>query len=166
MKTLPVTLSYTLSLSLAFLLFPFFSRAQSSAGNAVAVKTLIDSGNYVFRATSATSMEGRVRQLETDYMVTVTKDKITVDLPYYGEANSAPLDPTENGIQMTSTAFDYSVTPRKKDGWNVKIKPKDGKDVQQITLTISSEGYVNAQVISRNRQPINFSGVISAPGRN
>jgi hypothetical protein len=166
MKTLPVSLSYTFSLSLAFLLFPFFSRAQSSSGNAAAVKTLIDSGNYVFRATSATSMAGRIRQLETDYSVTITKSKITVDLPYFGEANSAPLDPTESGIQMTSTVFDYFVIPRKKDGWNVKIKPKGDKDVQQITLTISSEGYISAQVISRNRQPINFGGVISALGRN
>ena len=166
MKTLPVSLSYTFSLSLAFLLFPFFSRAQSSSGNAAAVKTLIDSGNYVFRATSATSMAGRIRQLETDYSVTITKSKITVDLPYFGEANSAPLDPTENGIQMTSTVFDYFVIPRKKDGWNVKIRPKGDKDVQQITLTISSEGYINAQVVSRNRQPINFSGVIAAPARN
>ena len=160
MKTLPVPLSYTLRLSLAFLIFPFFSRAQSS--NAVAVKTLIDSGNYVFHAQSAISMSGRTRQLETDYTVTITKGKITADLPYFGEAYSAPMDPTENGIQMTSTVFDYSVKPRKKDGWNVMIKPKDDKQVQQIALTISSEGYIGAQVISRNRQPITFNGVISA----
>jgi hypothetical protein len=57
------------------------------------------------------------------------------------------------------------VKPRKKDGWNVMIRPKGDKDVQQIALTISSEGYINAQVVSRNRQPINFSGVIAAPGR-
>jgi hypothetical protein len=165
MKALPVSLSCMLSLSLAFLIFPFFSRAQSATENAAAVKYLVDSGNYVFRATSAISMAGRVRQLETDYAVTVTKDKITVDLPYFGEANSAPLDPTESGIRMTSTAFDYSVKSRKKDGWNVMIRPKGDKDVQQIALTISSEGYINAQVISINRQPINFSGVIAAPGR-
>ena len=160
MKTLPVSLSYTLRLSLAFLIFPFFSHAQSS--NAVAVKTLVDSGNYVFHAQSAISMSGRTRQLESDYTVTVTKGKITADLPYFGEAYSAPMDPTDNGIQMTSTVFDYSVKPRKKDGWNVMIKPKDDKQVQQIALTISSEGYIGAQVVSRNRQPITFNGVISA----
>ena len=160
MKTLPVSLSHTLRLSLAFLIFPFFSHAQSS--NAVAVKTLVDSGNYVFHAQSAISMSGRTRQLESDYTVTVTKGKITADLPYFGEAYSAPMDPTDNGIQMTSTVFDYSVKPRKKDGWNVMIKPKDDKQVQQIALTISSEGYIGAQVVSRNRQPITFNGVISA----
>lgn len=111
-------------------------------------------------------MSGRVRQLETDYTVTITKGKITADLPYFGEAYSAPMDPTESGIQMTSTAFDYSVKPRKKDGWNVMIKPKDDKQVQQIALTISSEGYIGAQVMSRNRQPITFNGIISALTKN
>ena len=166
MKTLPVSLSHPLCLSLAFFLSPFFSHAQSATNNAVAVKSLIDSGNYVFHAQSAISMSGRVRQLETDYTVTITKGKITADLPYFGEAYSAPMDPTESGIQMTSTAFDYSVKPRKKDGWNVMIKPKDDKQVQQIALTISSEGYIGAQVMSRNRQPITFNGIISALTKN
>ena len=166
MKTLPVSLSHPLCLSLAFLLSPFFSHAQSATNNAAAVKSLIDSGNYVFHAQSAISMSGRVRQLETDYTVTITKGKITADLPYFGEAYSAPMDPTESGIQMTSTAFDYSVKPRKKDGWNVMIKPKDDKQVQQIALTISSEGYIGAQVMSRNRQPITFNGIISALTKN
>jgi hypothetical protein len=166
MKTLPVSLSHPLSLSLALIILPFFSQAQSATNNAITVKTLIDSGNYVFHAQSAISMSGRVRQLETDYTVTITKGKITADLPYFGEAYSAPMDPTESGIQMTSTAFDYSVKPRKKDGWNVMIKPKDDKQVQQIALTISSEGYIGAQVMSRNRQPITFNGVISALTKN
>jgi hypothetical protein len=166
MKALPVSLSCMLSLSLAFLIFPFFSRAQSATENAAAVKYLVDSGNYVFHAQSATSMAGRIRQLETDYTVTVTKGKVTVDLPYFGEATAAPVDPSESGIQMTSTVFDYSVKLRKKDGWNVVIKPKDDKGIQQIALTISSEGYISAQVISRNRSPINFNGVIGPLGRN
>jgi hypothetical protein len=165
MKTLPVSLSYPLSLSLAFLIFPFFSRAQSSADKAAAFKSLVDSENYVFHAQTALPMSGHVRQLTTDYTVTVTKEKITADLPYYGQAYSAPLDPAQGGIQLTSTSFDYTVKPRKKGGWYVSIKPKDGKDVQQISLTISSDGYVTLQVISINRQPINFNGFLSAPTR-
>lgn len=149
---------------LIILLFPFFSHAQS--GNAAAVKILVDSGNYVFHAQSAISMSGRTRQLETDYTVTVTKGKITADLPYFGEAYSASFDTDGSGIQMTSTVFNYSINPRKKDGWNVMIKPKDARSVQQITLNISSEGYISAQVMSPNRQPITFNGVISALPRN
>ena len=166
MKTLPVSLSCPLSLSLALLISPFLLYAQSSTSNAAAVKILVDSGNYVFHAQSATSMGGRIRQLETDYTVTITKGKITAALPYFGEAYSAPTDPTESGIQLTSTVFNYSVKPRKKDGWNVMIKPKDDKSVQQISLSITSEGYISAQVVGGNRQPINFTGVISAVNQN
>ena len=162
MKTLPVSLSCPLSLSLALLISPFLLYAQSSTSNAAAVKILVDSGNYVFHAQSATSMGGRIRQLETDYTVTITKGKITADLPYFGEAYSAPTDPTESGIQLTSTVFNYSVKPRKKDGWNVMIKPKDAKDVQQVLLTISSEGYTSLQVTSLSRQPITFNGYVAA----
>ena len=166
MKTLPVSLSSTLGLSLAFLIVPFFSRAQSATNSEAAIKALVDSGNYVFHAQAAISMSGRTRQLDAGYMVTITKGKITADLPYFGDAYSAPMDPTESGIQMTSTVFDYSVKPRKKDGWNVMIKPKDDKQVQQIALTISSAGYISAQVVSRNRQPITFNGIISALTKN
>lgn len=163
MKTLPVPLSRGLSLSLAFFLFTFFSHAQSSADKAAAIKNLIDSANYVFHAQTALPMSGRTRQLTTDYTVTVTKNKITVDLPYYGQAYEASLDAAGGGIELASTDFNYTVKPRKKDGWNVTIKPKDGKDVQQIGLTISSEGYTSLQVISAQRQPINFNGYLTAP---
>jgi hypothetical protein len=147
---------------LAFLLFPFFSRAQSATAQAAAIKTLVDSGNFIFHAQSATSMSGSIRQLETDYTVTVTKGKVTVDLPYFGQADAPPSDPTDLSIQSTFTVFDYTMTPGKKDGWNVLIKPKGDRTVQQITLNISSAGYIGAHVMARNKQPMNFTGVISS----
>ena len=162
MKTLPVSLSCPLFLSVALLIFPFLSYAQSATNNASAVKNLLDSGNYVFHAQTALPMQGTIHQLTTDYTVKVTKGKITVDLPYYGQAYAPPTDPTQSGIQFTTTAFDYFYTPRKKDGWNIRIKPKDARDVQQVLLTISSAGYTSLQVTSISRQPINFNGYVAA----
>jgi hypothetical protein len=149
---------------------PCFSTAQSPAskkGSAktAAIKNMIDSGNYVFQAQSALPMQGRVRQLTTDnYTLKVNPEKITSDLPYFGQAYIAPADPTHTGIQFTTKDFDYRITPGKKDGWSVVIKPKDYKDVQQMQLTISSLGYATLQVISANRQAISFNGIIAAPG--
>ena len=162
MKTLSISLCCLLSLSLTFIISPFFAHAQSATNNAAAVKTLLDSGNYVFHAQSALPMQGTIHQLPTDYTVKVTKGKITVDLPYFGQAYAPPTDPTQSGIQFTTTAFDYFYTPRKKDGWNIRIKPKDAKDVQQVLLTISSEGYTSLQVTSLSRQPITFNGYVAA----
>lgn len=151
---------------------PCFSIAQSPAskkGSAktAAIKNMIDSGNYVFQAQSAMPMKGRVRQLITDnYTLKVNPEKITSDLPYFGQAYIAPADPTQTGIQFSTKDFDYKITPGKKDGWNVTIKPKDYKDVQQLQLTISSEGYATLHVISASREPITFNGIITAPGNH
>ena len=154
--------------ALLIFLTPFVTSAQSGtedkkAAKLAAIKNMVESQNYIFKAQSASPMGGRVRQLTTDYDLKVTKETIVSDLPYFGRAYSAPMDPSKGGIQFTSKNFDYTLTPGKKDGWSVLIKPKDYSDVQQMTLTISSTGYASLQVISTNRQPISFNGTVVAP---
>lgn len=156
------------SLLALLLLIPFATPAQSDttnkkAANLAAIKNMVESQNYVFKAQTVMPMSGRTRQLTSDYDVKITKEKIVSYLPYFGRAYSAPMDPTQGGIQFTSKDFDYTLTPGKKDGWTVLIKPKDYRDVQQMTLAISSTGYASVQVTSTSRQPISFNGVIVAP---
>jgi hypothetical protein len=74
---------------------------------------------------------------------------------------------TEGGIKFTSTNFSYKVNARKKGGWEVIIKPKDHdisswRDVQQMILNISPDGYASLSVLSTNRDPISFQGNIIA----
>jgi len=158
-----------MKLILALLLVtPFATFAQSKtedkkAAKLAAIKTMVESQNYVFKPQSASPMGGRVRQLTSDYDLKVTKESIISYLPYFGRAYSVPIDPTKGGIQFTSKNFDYTLTPGKKDGWNVLIKPKDYSDVQQMTLNISSTGYASLQMTSTNRQPISFNGTVVAP---
>ncbi|GGB00007.1 DUF4251 domain-containing protein [Puia dinghuensis] len=123
-------------------------------------KALVDSQDYVFKAWQAMPMRGRVRNLTYDYDLKVSKQAIVSYLPYYGEAYVAPIDPTKNGLEFTSKDYTYTVTPGKKEGWTVMIKPKDYPEVQQMILNISSAGYASLQVISTNRQAISFSGAI------
>jgi hypothetical protein len=160
MKVLASVFKIAFGLSVALIVFSNTCRAQTS--KAAAMKNLIASGVYVFRAQSVMPMSGRVRQLTTDdYTLKISKEKITSDLPYFGQAYTAPMDPTKGGIQFASKDFDYTLTPRKKGGWDVLIKPKDYKDVQQMTLTISSAGYASLQVISVSRQAISFNGTVA-----
>ena len=98
----------------------------------------------------------------------VTKDSIIAYLPYYGQAYLAP-DPgtTEGGIKFTSTNFNYKVNQGKKGGWEIVIKPRDHditnwRDVQQMVLNISPDGYASLYVLSTNRDPISFQGDIIA----
>lgn len=134
------------------------ARAQSD--KEAATKQLVESQRYVFIPQSAMPLSGRVRPLTADYSLKITKDTIDSYLPYFGRAYSAPVNTTDGGIQFVSASFEYTVVPRKKSGWDISIKPKDARDVQQMQLSISETGYASLQVISNNRQAISFNGYI------
>lgn len=126
-----------------------------------AIKKLIDSQNYVFKAQSAMPMNGATRQLNYDYDFRVSKDTVEAYLPYFGRAYTAPMDDSQGGIKFISKDFEYSNIPGKKQGWDITIKPKDVPDVQIVSLSISSDGYASLQVTSNSKQPISFNGIIT-----
>jgi hypothetical protein len=164
MKVSIVPPAFALRLTLAPIALPILLFASPLATTAQSAKPLIDSQNYVFLAQIAQPLHGPIRHMTTDnYTLQITKDKIVSDLPYFGRAYTAPMDPDQNGLRFTSEKFSYTLTPGKKDGWIVVIKPKDNRDIQQLQLTISSDGYSSLQVLSSSRDPISFNGVITAP---
>jgi hypothetical protein len=134
-------------------------KAAKKAAKEAEVKAMIDAQRYIFKPQSANPMRGRTVQLTTEYSVKVSKDTIVSDLPYFGRAFTAPIDPTRGGIQFNSTQFDYKLETIKK-GWQVTIKPKDVSDVQQFFLTIFNNGSATLQVTSNNRTPISFNGYV------
>jgi len=144
--------SFVLVLSLAL---GIAAHAQSKS-----VKGLVESKTYVFKAQTALPMSGPTRTLTSDYDLRISPASIVSYLPYFGRAYVAPTDPSKSALEFTSKDFDYTSTPGKKDGWTITIKPKDYKEVRQMTLSISSEGYATLQVTSTNRQAISFNGYI------
>ncbi|HEY4061090.1 MAG TPA: DUF4251 domain-containing protein [Puia sp.] len=167
MKILPNVLKKTIPLLLIAAALPFLAPAQSSkadkkAAQQAAIKQLVESQHYDFKAQTAMPMRGPTRQLTSDYDLKVTKEAIVSYLPYFGQAYTAPIDPSKGGIQFTSKDFNYTITNGKKGGWDIRIKPKDYRDVQQLSLSISEDGYATLQVTSTSRQPISFYGMIAA----
>lgn len=155
----------------AFLVFAlaysFTAGAQSKdSTRSGTIKALVESQNYIFQAQTALPMRGPARQLTTDFDLRITKDKVVSALPYFGRAYVAPMDPSQGGMDFTSTHFEYTVTPGKKGGWEVLIKPKDLKnDVRQLYLSISQDGYASLHAISQNEDAISYNGVI-VPAKN
>ena len=125
------------------------------------VRQKVEAKRYTFVAQTALPMRGRTVQLTSLYDLRVTSDSVIAGLPYYGRAYSAPINPSDNGINFTSVSFDYQAKYRKKR-WEIKIRPKDNQTVSEMNLTIYSNGKASLQVISNNRQPISFSGVLSS----
>lgn len=147
---------------IAFALFPITGAAQNKKDKKAQIKSIVEAQNYVFKAQSALPTSGATRQLTSDYDLRISKDTILSDLPYFGRAYTAPLNPSEGPLRFTSTDFQYSVTNRKKGGWDVTITPKDVQDPRQLNMSIFDNGTASVIVTSYNRQPISFNGYVTA----
>jgi Domain of unknown function (DUF4251) len=152
-------MNYLMSL-ISFLLIANFVSAQDKASESADFKALVDNKSFVFAAQSANPMRGRTIHLSPGYTMEVSADTVTASLPYYGRAYSAPMNPSDTGIKFTSSEFTYTVKDRKKNGWDVAIKAKDGIRSHQIYLTISSNGAASARVLSSDKESISFDGYI------
>ncbi|MGX5688027.1 DUF4251 domain-containing protein [Arcticibacter tournemirensis] len=134
------------------------SKKEERVRKAAEIKQMVSSKDFVFKAQFALPMGGSSFQLTSEYDVRVTKDTVVCFLPYFGRAYTAPMNPSEGGIRFTSKDFQYTVSNKKKSGWDIVIKPRDVNNIQQLTFYISESGYGSVQVTDNNRQPISFNG--------
>lgn len=147
---------------IALALFPQTGLAQHKKDKKAAIKNIVEARNYVFKAQTALPASGSTRQLTSDFDLRISKDTIISDLPYFGRAYTAPLNPAEGPLRFTSTDFQYTATPKKKGGWDITITPKDLQDPRQLTLSVFDNGTASVVVTSYNRQPISFNGYVTA----
>ncbi len=138
------------------------SKQDKIEAQAAALKTLVESKSFVFVPQSATPATGHTRQLTSNYDLQISKDTITSNLPYFGRAYTAPINPEDAGISFTSTDFEYYETPGKKGGWVIVIKFKNQTQAREMNLAIFDNGRADLVVSSNNRQSISFSGDIKA----
>jgi hypothetical protein len=156
MKTLTFLISFILALGAVSCTTS--TEAQSVEGTAL--KSLLEEKNFVFQAQSAQPSRGTTRQLTSGYDLRLSGDTLVAQLPYFGRAFSAPIDMRGGGIEFTTTDYGYTLEAKRNGRWNITIDPKDAKDVRQMSLSVSENGYASLQVLSTNRDPITFNGVV------
>jgi hypothetical protein len=139
---------------------------QKTDAKKLVYKNMVDSQHFIFSAQSANPLRGGYRMLTSPYDVTVTKDSLISYLPYYGRAYSTSYNPSEPTLSFTSTRFSYSVTPRKKNEWEVIVKPKDNMEIQQFLFMIYDNGSASLNVTFNSRDPITFNGILQANKKN
>ncbi len=132
-----------------------------NSGKDTDISELVKRQQYTFDARRALAQNGFSKDLTSNYNLRISPDSIIADLPYYGRAYQAPIDPTKGGISFTSTHFSYQMEEAKKGGWNIEITPKENEiNVSKMRLEITANGYANLSIISLHRQPISFYGKI------
>jgi hypothetical protein len=137
------------------------TKKDKKAAKEAAIKKNIDDRHYTFMANYVLPLRGGARQLTSEYDLRVTKDSVIAFLPYFGRAYfDVPYNSTDGGIKFTSTKFDYKVTDKKRGGWEITIKPTDVKNLNNLILYISTDGYASLSVSSSNRDYISFDGFL------
>lgn len=161
MKTRGIKFKATSLFILFFSSVIILNAQENKEDKYTAIRNIVKAKQYVFVAESALPANGRSRQLSPGYKLELRTDTLISDLPYFGRAYTAPIDPTQGGIQFTSIDFEYQANSGKKGSWDISIKPKDGKDVNRFSLYISKSGRASLQVVSNSRQAISFNGYMT-----
>ncbi|HVZ95561.1 MAG TPA: DUF4251 domain-containing protein [Chitinophagaceae bacterium] len=127
--------------------------------------TTIENGiknkRFIFYAQTALPMRMTSRNLTTDYEVKVAGDTLISSLPYFGRAYKAEIGSVDSPLDFTSTAFSYTVSAYKKNGWNVVINVKDREGLT-YSFTLFNNGSASLNVTSTSRDPISFRGYVTA----
>lgn len=144
------------------IVFSNCSGSGKNTGNnqSSAFKQMVDSQNFIFTAQSVIPFRENYRYLTSLYNVIISKDTLRSYLPYFGRIYVAPSNPDKLDLDFTSTNFSYEVTPHKKNGWEIGIKPKDYPEIQQYLFTIYDNGAANLTVTRTSADPITFNGII------
>lgn len=124
----------------------------------------IEKRDFIFNADRAQPASGRSINLTSNYYLKVSQDTVAASLPFFGRSYTAPTDPTDIGINFTSTDFVYYLDRKQNGVYEVKIEPKDIKNRQNqgivFFLSINPDGYATLSTSSTNRQNMSFSGTI------
>lgn len=145
---------------LAAIILGGISLVNAQNMDSVVVRQKLEDKKYTFIAQSANPMRGRVVQLTSVYDLRISGDSVVAALPYYGRAYSAPINPSDNGINFTAVTSEYKSVYRKKR-WEITIRPKEVSTVNEMNLIIYPNGRATLQVNSNIRQPISFYGFLS-----
>ena len=130
---------------------------------AVEVKNMVDSTNYVFKATYVIPKSSTGVTLTKNYYIKILKDTIRAALPYMGKTISSVI-PTDEGLRFISTSFKYSTNDDGQGGWDITIKVNERNitlpQVRVIKMNISPSGFATLNISSADRQSISYSGYL------
>ena len=137
------------------------TKTNKKAEKEAAIKKKVDDRHYTFSATYMLPQRGGAKAItDVYYDVKLNKDSLIVYLPYYGQAYFDVPYNGDAGMKFTSTKFSYVVKEKKKGGWEIVMKPSDVKNIEQLTLYVSTDGYASLSINSVNRDFIDYNGYI------
>lgn len=122
----------------------------------LALKQLIESGEYKIEATMAYPRRGRSVPLTSSYSVEIKNDSVFSYLPFYGRAYTIPYG-GGNGLNFNAPVQDYSVKYN-KGAAEIKFNAQTSEDLYRYTLNVYPDGTSNIDVVMQQRESMRYSG--------
>ena len=109
---------------------------------------------------SMPGMTNRILNLDYGYTVKVEKDKLTVNLPYFGRSYTPSYNSTNIGFNFESKDFSIHKAEGKKKSQLLTFNIKDQNTFKKFYLEIFENGRAYLSIDSNDRQPISYDGFI------
>ena len=124
------------------------------------VQQKLDAMQYVIDVNYMIPIRGGARSLTNDYFIAVDGSRINSHLPYFGVAYTAVYG---GGKVLTfeDEILDYYDSGFRNDSRKVMLKTYNGEDTIIYTMTIFDNGTATINVQCRNREEINYRGVLN-----
>lgn len=100
----------------------------------------------------------RILELDYGYTLTLKKDTIKVNLPYFGRAYSSSYGTTNSGFSLETSSFTKTKKTGKKGEILYQFHINDKTNIQQMVLEIFPNGKGILSIQANDRQPISYDG--------
>lgn len=102
----------------------------------------------------------RILELSTGYGLSLKKNLLEVNLPYFGRAYKASTNPLEIGYRFASKDFYLKKSAGKNGKTIYTFEPNDNTAIRRISIEIYPSGSAMVSVDSNDRQPITYDGYL------
>jgi len=124
--------------------------------------TLIDSREFIFKATSASAMGYKPVGLtpNTNYM-SFDHDLVISQMPYFGNSYGNIGFGIDEGLKFEGIPENYTVKKGKKS-YQIKVTVKSQGNAYKLIITVRFDGVTSLSVSSNNRSNIIFDGYLTS----
>jgi hypothetical protein len=106
------------------------------------------------------SSASNILNLDYGYSLVLKKEKITIDLPYFGRMYTPNYDSSKNAFNFTSKDFTIKETFGKKGSSIYTIMMKDQQNINRLVLEVYKNGKAYLSITANDRQFISYDGYI------
>lgn len=138
-------------------------KAELKRLKAEAIREIVKSKNFVFKAETVNPMNTRTKALTSDFGIEVRNDTVFSYMPYYGNTYSRDYTLQKDSPMGFIQPIDTFTTKRTKKGYLIEIRLTNVHDVIDLNFHINLDGLTTASASSINRQAISYTGVILIP---